>query len=263
MSPPDNAGGTGASSKGEMVFACDVNLGFPCDQPEWVAFFSDRGRRTADYDDMGRLTETLKSHAATAAFLPAANYFYLKNDPYYAGFASALAMKTGGATVSSVLIVPKASAARSIVDLAGKRLGYINLYCTTSYFSPAILLAQHDIPFEGFFSAIRPLAAWQRQIDAVVAGDVDAAMVEEGIWRDNPTNAQATRIIGRVERLPGPVIVLARTADADFASAFLAKLLATRTARPHQPFAGYAPYCRDVVEAFFERSARAFSVVPA
>ena len=50
---------------------------------------------------------------------------------------------------------------------------------------------------------------------------------------------------------------------ADFASAFLAKLLATRTARPNQPFAGYAPYCRDVVQAFFERSERAFSVVTA
>ncbi|MGZ8396516.1 MAG: phosphate/phosphite/phosphonate ABC transporter substrate-binding protein [Rhodoplanes sp.] len=263
MSPLDDAGGTGRSAIGEMVFACDANLGFPCDHPEWAAFFSDHGWRTVDYDDMGRLTETLKSHAATAAFLPAANYFYLRDDPYYAGFASALAMKTSGTTVSSVLIVPKASEARSIVDLKGKRLGYINLYCTTSYFSPAILLAEHNIPFEGFFSTVRPLAAWQHQIDAVVAGDVDASMVEEGIWHDNPANAQATRIIGRVDRLPGPVIVLARTADADFASAFLAKLLATRTARPNQPFAGYAPYCRDVVQAFFERSERAFSVVTA
>ncbi|MGZ8331176.1 MAG: hypothetical protein ACXWVA_09190, partial [Rhodoplanes sp.] len=70
-------------------------------------------------------------------------------------------------------------------------------------------------------------------------------------------------IIGRVDRLPGPVIVLARTVDAELASAFLAKLLATRTARPNQPFAGYAPYCRDVVKAFFERSERAFSVVTA
>ncbi len=188
MSPLDDAGGTGRSAIGEMVFACDVNLGFPCDHPEWAAFFSDHGWRTVDYDDMGRLTETLKSHAATAAFLPAANYFYLRDDPYYAGFASALAMKTSGTTVSSVLIVPKASEARSIVDLKGKRLGYINLYCTTSYFSPAILLAEHNIPFEGFFSTVRPLAAWQHQIDAVVAGDVDATMVEEGIWQDNPAN---------------------------------------------------------------------------
>jgi ABC-type phosphate/phosphonate transport system substrate-binding protein len=212
---------------------------------------------------MGKLTETLKSHAAAAAFLPAANYYYLRDDPFYAGFASALAMKTGGATVNSVLLVPRASEARSIVDLKGKRLGYVNLYCTTSYFSPAILLAEHGMPFTGFFSTIKPVAAWQHQIDAVVAGEVDATMVEEGIWQDKPANQSATKIIGRVDRLPGPVIVLARTVDAAFASALLAKLLATRTARPNQPFAGYAAYRQDVVQAFFDRSARAFSIVPA
>ncbi len=39
MSPLDDSGGTGRSAIGEMVFACDVNLGFPCDHPEWAAFF--------------------------------------------------------------------------------------------------------------------------------------------------------------------------------------------------------------------------------
>jgi ABC-type phosphate/phosphonate transport system substrate-binding protein len=60
-------------------------------------------------------------------------------------------MKTGGATVDSVLIVAESSKAESIVDLRGKRLGVINLYCTTSYFSPAILLAEHGVPFQVSF----------------------------------------------------------------------------------------------------------------
>lgn len=84
MSPADDANGARSSTR-EKVFACDVNLGFPCDQPEWAAFFRDHGWRTVDYDDMGRLTDTLKSHAATATFLPAANYFYFRDDPYMPG----------------------------------------------------------------------------------------------------------------------------------------------------------------------------------
>src|SRR3989442_9876104 len=119
---------------------------------------------------MGKLTETLKAHAATAAFLPAANYFYLKDDPFYTGLASGLAAKTGGATVASVLIVPKTSNARGIIDLKAKRLGYVNAYCTTSYFSPAILLAEVGASFDGFFSP-KPVRAWQRQIDAALAGE--------------------------------------------------------------------------------------------
>ena len=50
------------SSAREMIFACDVNLGFPTDDPEWAAFFRDHGWRTVNYDDMGMLIATLKAH---------------------------------------------------------------------------------------------------------------------------------------------------------------------------------------------------------
>jgi hypothetical protein len=84
-------------------------------------------------------------------------------------------------------------------------------------------------------------------------------MVEQGIWLDKPANAATTKIIGSVDRLPGPVIVLATSVDPAFASAFLTKLLTCRTAAPAQPFLGYTGYCTDVVQAFFDRSERAFA----
>lgn len=265
MSPRDDKDGrpmlAGISSReawpGEKIFAHDINLGFPVDHPDWADFFREHGWHTAGTDDMGKLTAILKAHTAAASFLPAANYFYVRNDPVYAGLASGLAMRTGATTVSSVLIVPKASAATSITDLKGARLGYINTYCTTSYFAPAILLSEHAIPFDGFFAA-KPAGAWQHQIDSMLAGKVDATMVEEGIWLDTPANQELTKIIGRVDGLPGPLIVLARNVEPAFASAFLAKLLATKTAKPNQPFAGYTPYCAEVVQNFFARCERAF-----
>ena len=243
-----------------MIFACDVNLGFPDDDPVWVAFFRDHGWRLANYDDMGQLTAALKAHEATAAFMPAAIYYHLKDDPFYGGLAIGLAKRTGDPTVTSVLIVPRANEARSVLDLKGKRLGDINSYCTTSYFAPAILLAEQGVPFPGFFSTVAPVGAWQHQIDAVLAAKVDATMVEEGIWEDIPANRSATKIVGSVDRLPGPVIVVAETVDAAFASAFAARLLATRAAAPGQPFAGFARYRQDVVGNFFDRTDRAFSL---
>lgn len=248
---------TANQSAVEKIFAHDVNLGFPLDHLDWADFFCAHGWRVEGFDDMVKLTAALRSHAPAASFLPAANYFYVRNDPTYTGLAGALAQRTGAATVSSVLVVPKASAARGITDLKGARLGYINTCCTTSYFAPAILLAEHGIAFEGFF-ATKPTGAWQHQIDSILAGEVDATMVEEGIWLDKPANQELTKIIGRVDGLPGPLVVLARNAKPAFAAAFLAKLLATKTAKPNQPFAGYAPFGDDVVQAFFARCERAF-----
>lgn len=241
----------------EKIFAHDVNLGFPVEHPDWAEFFRAQGWRTAGYDDMGKLTAALKARAAAASFLPAANYFYLRDDPAYAGLASGLAMKTGAITVASVLVVPKTSAARSVLDLKGARLGYINTYCTTSYFAPAILLSERGAAFDGFFQ-LKPTGAWQRQIDAMLAGAVDATMVEEGIWQDQPANEELTKVIGRIDHLPGPLVVLAKDADPGFSSSFLAKLIATKTAKPNQPFAGYAAYRDDVVREFFTRCGRAF-----
>jgi hypothetical protein len=118
MSPTQTAGGTSNASADGLIFACDVNLGFPTDDPEWAAFFRDHGWRTENYDDMGQLTAALTAHVASAAFMPAANYFYLKDDPLYAGLASALAERTGHTTVSSVLIAPRTSNARSVMAYA-------------------------------------------------------------------------------------------------------------------------------------------------
>ena len=56
------------------------------------------------------------------------------------------------------------------------------------------------------------------------------------------------------------MIVLATSVDSAFASAFLTKLRACRTAAPAQPLLGYTGYCTDVMQAFFDRSERAFAV---
>jgi len=77
-------------------------------------------------------------------------------------------------------------------QLKGAKLGYINTYCTTSYFAPSILLARDGLALNDFFDAFA-VAPWQGQIDAVVDGRIDATMVYEDVWLARPSNAAETR----------------------------------------------------------------------
>ncbi len=244
----------------DLIFACDVNLGFPTDDPEWAAFFRDHGWRTVNYDDMGELTATLKAHVPAAAFMPAANYFYLKDDPLYAGLASALAERTGHTTVTSVLIAPRTSNARSVMDFEASGWAtsirtarpaislppscWPNTTCRFGHSSPRSNPSAPGNDRSTPFSPVASMQPWSKR----------------AFWLDKPANQAQTKIIGSVDGLPGPVIVLAKTVDPAFASAFLAKLVACRTAALAQPFLGYTGYCRDAVQPFFDRSERAFAV---
>ena len=121
----------------------------------------------------------------------------------YRGIASAITPITHRPSQSSVFIVAKSNPATHWTDLRGKRLGYINAYCTTSYFSPSILLAREGFSLREFFNAF-PVAAWQGQIDAVVTGSIDATMVYEDVWLACPDNAERTKILARLDDLPTP-----------------------------------------------------------
>ncbi len=121
---------------------------------------------------------------------------------------------TKRATQSSVFVVAKENPATSWHDLRGKRLGYINTYCTTSYFSPSVLLGREGFVLKDFFNAF-PVAAWQGQIDAVLSGSIDATMVYEDVWLAQPSNAERTKILARLDDLPTPPFIVRTNMDAN------------------------------------------------
>jgi hypothetical protein len=65
------------------------------------------------------------------------------------------------------------------------------------------------------------------------------------------------RPAGRFSSTPSPTGAWQRPI-ASMLAAFFAKLLVTKTAKLHQPFAGYAAYCDDAVRDFFTLCERAF-----
>jgi phosphonate transport system substrate-binding protein len=214
--------------------------------------------QAAAYGDMARLTADLRQGVRALAYLPAANYFYLRDDPSYEPVASALYAADQTPRLSSLLVVAKSSGITTLGQLRGKRLGYAHRYCTTSYFAPALLLLANHDAIADFFAALVPVPPYQGQIDCVAAGRVDATMVEEDVWLKRPANAEATRVIARRDGLPTPLVIVGGSPGDNFRRE-LRQLLFSHRPRvaPATLFSGFVPYQRQQVEEFFAASARA------
>jgi phosphonate transport system substrate-binding protein len=245
------------------TFAHDGNLGFPVDDPAWREFLDRHGIHVAAYDDMAKLTIDLEQGEKAFAFLPAANYFYIRDDPSYEPLASALYAANQTPSLTSLLVVAKSSGITTLDQLRGRRLGYAHRYCTSSYFAPALVLLEHHAAIADFFAALIPVPPYQGQIDAVVAGRVDATMVQEDVWLKTSANAEATRVIARRDGLPTPLVIVGTNTGGEFKEELRQLLLSHRPRiTPTTLFAGFVPYQRQQVEEFFAAGARAIPPLP-
>jgi phosphonate transport system substrate-binding protein len=230
----------------------------PVEDPAWWEFLDRHGLQAAAYYDMAALTLDLQQRVTACAYLPAANYFYLRDNPSYEPVASALYAADQTPRMSSLLVVTKSSGITTLDQLRGRRLGYVHRYCTSSYFAPALLLLDNHDTLADFFAALIAIPPYQAQIDCVVAGRVDATMVEEDVWYKTPANAEVTRVIARKGDLPTPLLIAAANTDGAFKKD-LGQFLFSHYPRitPATLFAGFVPYQRQQVEEFFAASARA------
>jgi phosphonate transport system substrate-binding protein len=245
----DDAHGAGSSltHKG----ALDANLRFPAGDPYWERFFESEHCDVASTADLDALTRQLLRHELDFCYLPAANLYFLRGDPAHRGIASARSARTGSPAQSSVLVVAKANPAADWHALRGARLGYINTYCTTSYFAPAILLAREGLALEPFFHAFA-VSPWQGQIDAVVEGEIDATMVYEDVWLGRPDNAAQSKIIARLDDLPTPVFIARAHREGAFAPKLKKRLIAfAPPAVPNGLYAGFSDYQEVRMARFF------------
>jgi phosphonate transport system substrate-binding protein len=229
----------------------DANLDFPLTDPYWASFFATGRWEIASTSDLDALTDLLLKQRLDFSYLPSANCFFLRGARAYRGLASALSVRTRVPAQSSVLVVRGSSPVASWHELRGARLGYINTYCTTSYFAPAILLAREGLALGSFFDAFA-VAPWQGQIDAVVDGAIDATMVYEDVWLARADNARRTKVIARLDDLPTPAFVVRSTVDAATAEKLKEALLAF--APPSDAtllYAGFADYQEARMQRFF------------
>lgn len=219
----------------------DANLDFPLDDFRWASFSKAAHCAITSYADLDILTTALRQRLFDFSYLPSANCFFLRDAPYR-GLVSALTPRTRRPSQSSVFVVAKSNPATSWHDLRGKRLGYINTYCTTSFFAPSILLAREGFALKGFFDAF-PVAPWQGQIDTMLAGGIDATMVYEDVWLARPQNAQRTKILARLDDLPTPPFIVRSDMDAGVEGNLKQTLLALAPViGPDTLYAGFTDY---------------------
>jgi ABC-type phosphate/phosphonate transport system substrate-binding protein len=194
-----------------LSFVLDQNLGLPASDEPWKTILSSADITAHQTADLAAIDKALAEHKPDIAYVPTADFHRLvrSGDEYYRGLAIATSMFTGDPRQSSLLVVRHDDPATGLDDLAGADYGYINASCTSSYFSPAILLTQLGRTWDKFlhFIAVPP---WQGQIDAVVSKEVRATMVLEDVWKASPENAETTKIIGRYDNCKPPVVI-ART----------------------------------------------------
>lgn len=197
-----------------LSFVLDQNLGLPASDEPWKTTFAAAGITAEETTDLAAIDAALEKHEPDIAYVPTADFHRLvrSGDQFYRGLAIATSKFTGDPRQSSLLVVRADDPGTDLDDLSGADYGYINTSCTSSYFSPAILVTRLGKTWDKFLNFI-PVPPWQGQIDAVVARKVRATMVLEDVWKATPSNAESTKVIGRYDNCKPPVVIARKDLD--------------------------------------------------
>ena len=197
-----------------LSFVLDQNLGLPAGDEPWKSILGAAGIVAHQTTDLAGIDQALAGHQPDIAYVPTADFHRLlkSGDQYYRGLAIATSKFTGDPRQTSLLVVRKDDPATGLEDLGGADYGYINTSCTSSYFSPAILLNRLGKTWDTFLHP-QPVPAWQGQIDAVLSGKVRATMVLEDVWKTTPDNAESTKVIGQYDNCKPPVVIAREDLD--------------------------------------------------
>lgn len=233
------------------LFLLDTNLGLAIADPPWPEVLATHEFATLETTDLARLDAMMRAHEPHAAFLPIADFHRLSqaSDAHYRGLAIATSKFTGTTTLPSVMVVRKDDPARDLADLKGARVGYINKSCSSSWFSPAILLHAGGETPSRYFEMVQT-RPWQGQVDAVIAGTVRATMLPEDVWRTTPANAETTRIVARYDHAT-PALVVTRLDLEPTVAAALLDTLVTWVPAWGNVYGAFRPFYRADIHRFF------------
>lgn len=231
------------------TFLLDTNLGLKIEEEPVKGALASAGIEPEESTDLEYIDRMLEDGKPDIAFIPSADFHRLTGHGVarYRGLAIMTSKFTGETRLRNVLLVRKDDPAESLADLEGASYGYINKSCTSSYFPPALMLAQQGRQLD--FLDIQPVKAWQGQIDSVVAGETRATMTMEDVWKSEPRNAETTKIIGRYDTA-GPVVIIKRDVDPGIGANLLEALLEWRPAWP-AIFGPFRPFTLPDVYFFF------------
>ena len=205
-----------------LTFLIDTNLPLDAESSEIAAVLREFDVRCEGTTDLPLIGRKIRAHEPDVALIPLADWHrsLRKGDRHYRGLAIATSKYTGTTAMPSVLVVRKDDPATGLMDLEGATYGYINKSCTSSYFPPFVMLNKAGIEAERFLE-MRPVKAWQGQIDAVLDGEVRCTMVPEDVWRTTASNFETTKLVDRYDDARPALVVARRDLDATLRTALL------------------------------------------
>jgi phosphonate transport system substrate-binding protein len=147
------------------------------------------------------VNDLLAAGKIDAAILCTGGYLELERRSPGATEVLAVPVIDGESTYRSYLVVPAASPARSLEDLAGKRFAYTDDLSLSGHLYAAYLLGRIGRDPRTFFGAVQYTGSHDRSIEAVARGAVDGAAVDslvlDAIVSSRPAVARAVRVIHR------------------------------------------------------------------
>jgi phosphonate transport system substrate-binding protein len=182
-------------------------------------------RATPGYSE---LLETLLDGDAEFAWLPPAVYVRAED---LAGVVPLLAgIRANRAKFRGALFVPKQSSLRSLTDLRGRKVAWVDRNSCAGYLFPRLLLEQQGRDPDHFFSAESHLGTHGSVVDAVERGEADVGATfvhqegdEEQIVGSGwglSGEAQRMRIIATTEPIPSDALVAVAATSVEMRSRF-------------------------------------------
>ncbi len=189
------------------------------------------------------------------SYLPSASCYFLRGAPYR-GEVSALTSITRKPSQSSLLIVQKSNP-RHKLERAARQAPRLYQHLLHHQLLRAVDPARRaGISLTEFFVTF-PVAAFQGQIDAVIAGSIDVTMVYEDAWLATPGNAEHTKVIARLDDLPTPPIIMRNGLSDELVSKLKSTLLAMRpTSGPGVLYSGFTEYNDRLMQVFYSDLAK-------
>lgn len=137
-------------------------------------------------------------------------------------------------TVAGVLVVPATSSAKSLGDLRGKRIAFVDPGSTTGFFLPRIALQRAGLVIDRDVTAVFT-GSHQAALKAMQDGRADAAAVYEGA-ETNLADPASVRVLVRTDTVPGDPVVVRAGLGPDVIKALRSAFMALGESTPGKRF---------------------------
>jgi phosphonate transport system substrate-binding protein len=156
-------------------------------------------------------------------------YPYIRGEKEFGMQALVVPQIKGETTYQSIILVPAASPAKTLLDLRGKRFASADIISTTGWLFPAMLLMDAGENPNKFFGELVLTGSHDRSLQAVVDGFVDGAAVHgivyDQIVAEDPSTLGKVKVLVKSAPFGIPPIVVHPDLDPQLKKDILSVLL--------------------------------------